>query len=48
MSENTPAGQLADLLHPTGVLRFVERIILADVEVAHYLLLGLVRGDRAQ
>ena len=35
------AEQLAGLLHPNGELSFVERIVLVDVEVAHFLLLGL-------
>ena len=41
------AGQLAGLLHPTNELSFVELLILADVEVAHFLVLGLAGGKRA-
>ena len=33
------AGQLAGLLYPSGELSFVERVVLVDVEVAHFLLL---------
>jgi hypothetical protein len=29
------------LLHPSGELSFVELVVLADVEVAHFLLRGL-------
>src|SRR5205823_5803540 len=42
------AGQLAGLLHPSGELSFVELVVLVDVEVAHFLLLGLPGGDRTQ
>src|SRR5712691_4031282 len=42
------AGQLAGLLHPGGELSFVELVVLMDVEVAHFLLLGLAGGDRTQ
>src|SRR5438874_3583300 len=42
------AGQLAGLLHPSGELCFVELVVLVDVEVAHFLLLGLAGGDRTQ
>src|SRR5262249_53838242 len=42
------AGQLAGLLHPIGELSFVEAVVLVDVEVAHFLLLGLAGRDRAQ
>src|SRR5262249_13469006 len=42
------AGQLAGLLHPGGELRFVELVVLADVEVAHVLVLGLAGGHRTQ
>src|SRR5947209_7982564 len=45
------AGQLAGLLHPSGELSFVESRragILMDVEVAHFLLLGLAGGRRTQ
>ena len=40
------AGQLARLLHPSGELIFVEPIVLVDVKVAHFLVLGLARGER--
>ena len=42
------AGQLAGLLHPSGELSFVELVVLVDVEVAHFLLLGLAGGDGTQ
>src|SRR5436309_5010518 len=42
------AGQLAGLLHPSGELRFVELVVLMDVEVARVLALGLAGGDRTQ
>src|SRR5262249_22530777 len=42
------AGQLAGLLHPVGELSFVELVVLADVEIAHFLLFGLPGGDRTQ
>src|SRR5262245_48603493 len=42
------AGQLAGLLDPSGDLGFVERVVLADVEVAHVLLLGLAGRERMQ
>src|SRR5437870_102655 len=42
------AGQLAGLLHPGGELSFVELVVLVDVEVAHFFLLGLAGGDRTQ
>src|SRR5438105_14962293 len=42
------AGQLAGLLHPSGELSFVEGVVLVDVEVAHFLLLGLAGRDRTQ
>jgi hypothetical protein len=32
------------LLDPSGELRFVEPVVLVDVEVAHFLLLGLAGG----
>jgi hypothetical protein len=35
------AGLLAGLLHPSGELGFVEPAVLVDIEVAHFLLLGL-------
>jgi hypothetical protein len=41
------AGQLARLLHPGDELRFVE-IALVDVEVAHFLVLGLTGRKRTQ
>jgi hypothetical protein len=42
------AGQKARLLHPGGELRFVEPVVLADVEVAHVLLPGLARREGTQ
>jgi hypothetical protein len=36
--------QLAGLLHPGGELSFVELVVLVDVEVAHFLVLGLAGG----
>src|SRR6185503_4511137 len=42
------AGQSACLLHPIGELFFIDLIILADVEVAHVLLLGLAGRKRTQ
>src|SRR5438132_2862839 len=42
------AGQLAGLLHPSGELSFVELVVLVDVEVAHFLLLGLDGGEWTQ
>src|SRR3984957_17164426 len=42
------AGQLVGLLHPSGELSFVELVVLVDVEVAHFLLLGLDGGNRRQ
>src|SRR5262245_47316635 len=42
------ARQLAGLLHPIGELRFVELVVLVDVEVAYFLLLGLAGGERPQ
>ena len=40
------AGQLARLPHPGSELSFVELVVLADVEVAHVLVLGSPRRDR--
>src|SRR5205807_4295967 len=42
------AGQLAGLLHPSGELSFVDLVVLVDVEVAHFLLLGLDGGEWTQ
>src|SRR5262245_50244294 len=42
------ARQLAGLLHPIGELGFVELVVLVDVEVANFLLLGLAGGERTQ
>src|SRR3979409_155614 len=42
------AGQAARLLHPGGELSFVELVVLMDVEVAHFFLLGLAGRDRTQ
>ena len=36
------------MLHPSGELSFVERVALVDVEVAHFLLLGLAGGEKTQ
>ncbi len=41
------AGQLAGF-HPSGELSFVELVVLVDIEVAHFLLLGLAGGRRTQ
>src|SRR5262245_19164260 len=41
-------GHLAGLLHPIGELRFVELIVLVDIEVAHFLLFGLAWRERTQ
>jgi hypothetical protein len=38
-------GQLAGLLHPNGELSFVELVVLIDVELEHFLLLGLAQGN---
>src|SRR5262245_40870815 len=46
-SSHSFAGQLAGLLHPGGELSFVE-LVLVDVEVAHFLVLGLAGWDRMQ
>src|SRR5215831_13693149 len=43
-----PAGQRGGLPHPGGQLRFVELVVLVDVEVAHFLMLGPAGGDRTQ
>ena len=42
------AGQLAGLLHPSGDLSFVELVVLVDVKIAHFFLLGLAGRDRTQ
>lgn len=42
------AAQLAGLFHPLGELNFVERVILVDVEVAHFFMLGLAWRHGAQ
>src|SRR5262249_22225216 len=41
-------GQLAGLLHPISELRFVELVVLVDVEVTNFLLLGLPGGHGTQ
>ena len=46
-SEDFPR-QLAGLLHPRGELSFVEPVVLTDVEVAHFLVLGLAGRERTQ
>src|SRR5262245_47012723 len=43
-----PAGQLRCLLDPTRHEFLIDRVVLADVEVAHVLLLGLAGGKRTQ
>src|SRR5271166_2453674 len=43
-----PAGQRGGLLHPRRHLRLVELVVFMDVEVAHFLVLGLAGGDRTQ
>src|SRR5262249_12272550 len=42
------ARQFAGLCHPGRELRFVERVVLADVEIAHVLVPGLAGRQRAQ
>jgi len=42
------AGQLAGFLHPSGDLSFVELVVLVDVRIAHFFLLGLAGRDRTQ
>ena len=42
------AGQLAGLLHPSGDLSFVESVVLVDVKIAHFFLLGFAGRDRTQ
>jgi hypothetical protein len=42
------AGQLAGLLHPSGELSFVERVVLMDVEGARVLALGFAGRERTQ
>jgi hypothetical protein len=43
------ALQLFRLLHPGGELNFIEPVVLADVEIAHFFLLdspgGTARSD---
>ena len=36
------------MLHPSGELSFVKLFVLMDVEVAHFLVLGLAGGKRTQ
>src|SRR5437899_8035100 len=43
-----PAGQLRCLPDPTRHELLVELVVLVDVEVANFLLLGLAGGDRTQ
>src|SRR5262249_20632592 len=43
-----PAGQLRCLPDPTRHELLVELVVLVNVEVAHFLLLGLAGGDRTQ
>ena len=40
--------QPAGLLHPGGELRFIKLVVFVDVEVAHFLLLGLAGREGAQ
>src|SRR5688572_15222747 len=42
------AGQKSRLPHPGGELRFVERVVLMEVEVAHVLVLRRAGRDRTQ
>src|SRR5438093_2488256 len=42
------ARQLAGLFHPSRHLHLVEMVVLVDVEVAHFLLLGLAGGEWSQ
>ena len=32
------------MLHPSGDLSFVESVVLVDVKIAHFFLLGLAGG----
>jgi hypothetical protein len=43
-----PAGQLRCLSNPTRHELLVELVVLVEVEVAHFLVLGLARGERMQ
>src|SRR5258705_10215054 len=43
-----PAGQRGGLSDPRRELHLVERFVLADVEVAHVLDLGLAGGRRSR
>src|SRR5687768_12255979 len=43
-----PAGQGSRLPDPRRQLRLVELVVLVDVEVAHFLVLGLARRDGTQ
>ena len=43
-----PAGQLRCLPNPSGHQLLVELVVLVDVEVAHFLVLGLAWGKRTQ
>ncbi len=42
------AGQLTGLLHPGGELALIELVILAEIEMAHLLLLGFARRHGIQ
>ena len=44
----TFAGQLTGLLQPSGELGFVEPVVLVDVEVTHFLVLGLAGREGTQ
>src|SRR5262249_11098426 len=41
-------GQSTRLLHPVGESGLVERVVLTDIEIAHFLLPGLTRRSRPQ
>src|SRR5438093_3184003 len=43
-----PAGDGGRLLDPGRQLLLLELVVLVDVEVAHFLLLGLAGGERTQ
>jgi hypothetical protein len=43
-----PAGDGSRLLDPGRQLLLVELVVLVDVEVAHFLVVGLAGGDRTQ
>src|SRR5688572_8790758 len=47
-SARSPAGQRGRLFHPFRHLRFVELIVLVDIDVAHLLVLAGAGRDRSQ